>query len=217
VQVTGDTDLGAIQVEQGFLLTGHVTGPGGAAAGVDVDVIDAATGELIPTVDDNTDATGAYSVVAPAGTLAVEFDPPIAAGLRHGAISDIAVAGDRTLDAVLETAPVVAMITRTGRLAVAGQGYAFSVTARNTGAAQQQIEGRIVGRDPITGASATLLGPLAFTLPPGFGPGTAGFTYQVPAGFPPGLRNRPLELGVEVTDAASGAVIDSDVTRVSVR
>ena len=48
VEVTGDINLGTIQVERGFLVSGQVRRAAGGVADVDIDVIDAASGELIP-------------------------------------------------------------------------------------------------------------------------------------------------------------------------
>lgn len=214
VDVTGDISLGTIQVEQGFLVSGQVRQAAAGVANVDIDVIDTASGELIPTVEDNTDAGGNYSVVVPAGTFRFEADPPIGAALSHGFVSNVAVSADRALNIGLAATPIAAQIGRSGRLAEAGAPYHFSVTARSTSALPRRIAGRIIGRDPISGVDATLIGPLNFTLPARFGPATAGFTYNVPVGFPPGLRNRALELEVEITDARTGRVFDHDITRV---
>jgi hypothetical protein len=77
VAVAGNVGLGIIQVEDGVVLTGTVSDSlGNPVAGADLEVSVSATGASILTCNDDTDASGSYSVVVPPGTLDVWFLPP---------------------------------------------------------------------------------------------------------------------------------------------
>ncbi len=84
---------------------------GGAVSGVVVTATDKVT--LAVAATDTTDAAGSYSLQVPAGTYDIEAVPPAASGLESGAYTDMAVAGDATLDIVFVPADIV---TFSGRL-----------------------------------------------------------------------------------------------------
>lgn len=75
LDLSADLALGDIQLAPGFVLSGRAVN--GANVGVfnaDLDVYDA-NGDLVFTSNDNTNATGNFSVVVPAGALSVEICP----------------------------------------------------------------------------------------------------------------------------------------------
>jgi hypothetical protein len=77
------TNLGNITLPPGFTVTGHVQRSADATAvgGVDLDLVDVATGEKLFLPHDNTSALGDFSVVVPAGTYDVELCAPFASRL----------------------------------------------------------------------------------------------------------------------------------------
>lgn len=95
-------DLGLISLDTGFLLSGTVRSFAGIAqAGADLDVGVAGLGKVL-TCNDNTNATGGYSVVVPGGTLRVIFHPPsYTLGLGTQVVRNVVVSADRVLDGVL--------------------------------------------------------------------------------------------------------------------
>ncbi len=70
-------DVGDVVLRNGYTLTGTVLDMGGSpvVAG-DIDVRDPITGEKILTPGDNTNGSGIFSVLVPAGDFQLEIDPP---------------------------------------------------------------------------------------------------------------------------------------------
>ncbi|MBI5849492.1 MAG: carboxypeptidase regulatory-like domain-containing protein [Planctomycetes bacterium] len=91
VSIAPGAVLGTTTLRAGLVLTGLVTGPGGVpVAGADIDVEHAPGGQPVYTPHDDTDATGRFSVVVPAGSYRVTIGPSFASGLvgvRSGVIS----------------------------------------------------------------------------------------------------------------------------------
>ncbi len=77
LNVTANVSVGTITLPQGFVLTGTVRHAvtNLPLAGVDIDVDDLATNQRIQTPGDNTNASGVFSVIVPAGFHTVSFDP----------------------------------------------------------------------------------------------------------------------------------------------
>jgi hypothetical protein len=88
---TAAMDVGTIVLPPGFPITGIVRDTGGApVVGADLDIRLPATGDKIYTPGDNTDGSGAFSVVVPAGTWHVEVCPDftdLLAGFRVTGVS----------------------------------------------------------------------------------------------------------------------------------
>ncbi len=78
VTVTGAVSLGTITLRAGILLSGTVIDNVTSlpVSGVDIDVEDGVTGEEFVTPGDDTNGSGAWSVVVAPGMLHVSFDPP---------------------------------------------------------------------------------------------------------------------------------------------
>jgi hypothetical protein len=82
VSVSTDVTLGDIVLEQGHVVTGHVSDDLGApVCNVDLDFYDFYTGEKVETPGDNTNDLGDYSVVVPPRLYKVNFVPPVTQGL----------------------------------------------------------------------------------------------------------------------------------------
>jgi len=107
-------------LEPGHLMSGAVTGPGGAVVGVDVDVKDSVTGADILIPFDVTDAGGQYQVVVPAGLVHVEFSPPTATLLAPQMVPNVLVAGDVTVNVTLQTGVEFSGTVTSGGLPVPG-------------------------------------------------------------------------------------------------
>ncbi len=91
VAVSGPLSLGTVRLPRGFALTGRVLDTSGQpVAGADIDVDTAAAGIRVFTPHDNTDATGRFRVLVPAGNYTVSVEPPVSSGLvgaRSAALS----------------------------------------------------------------------------------------------------------------------------------
>lgn len=100
VVVTGPASLGQVRLQNGVLVSGTVTGPAGALAGVDIDVLDA-FGTKLFSPRDVTDATGTFSLAVPAGTgYRLEFEPPVGAGLVGTRTAALTLSGPTSLGTV---------------------------------------------------------------------------------------------------------------------
>jgi len=101
--VSTSLNTGAVALAPGVQLSGRVFDVNGTPlSGVDLSVDLSSTGASILTCNDDTNATGNYAVIVPAGTLDVSFAHPgrhgtSAADLHAGFV----VAGDTVLDGVL--------------------------------------------------------------------------------------------------------------------
>jgi hypothetical protein len=101
--ISTTTNLGTITLADGKRLFGTVLDSHGAPAGqVDVDVFVHATGAPVPLCNDNTSASGAYSVFVPAGTYDVVFTPAAAGSAIGGDWHrNVVVSADTQLDGML--------------------------------------------------------------------------------------------------------------------
>lgn len=81
VVVLGTTNMGTITLPPARALSGRAIDPGGAPIpGINLDVIDQATGDNIDLAFDNTDALGNFSLAVPVGDIEVRFDTTPVAG-----------------------------------------------------------------------------------------------------------------------------------------
>jgi len=102
VSVNGNTSLGLITLEAGFVLSGRILAHTGLpVANVDVDAKDLATGVDILLCGDNSDANGDYAVILPAGTFKVTFSPPYALPLAADIHQPVVITGDTVLGGTL--------------------------------------------------------------------------------------------------------------------
>lgn len=100
IEVAGDVVLN-VSLEEGYFLSGFVVDEGGSGVtAVDLDVEDIQTGETVPTARDNTDDTGHYSIVVPAGTFSIVFDPGTRDDLAAARLDSVVVGGDLVLETV---------------------------------------------------------------------------------------------------------------------
>jgi hypothetical protein len=77
VGVDQDFFAGILTAQQGVLLTGLVNDTqANVLKGIDLDLVDSATGQELALCGDNTDASGIYAVIAPPGSWDVRFTPP---------------------------------------------------------------------------------------------------------------------------------------------
>ncbi len=107
VDLAADVVLPDIVMQVGYALTGHVEdATGSPVSGVDVDLHDAATDASIHTEDDNSNASGDFSVVAPAGALSLLVRPPPGILLVPQIVAITVAAPPATNDAGTITLPV---------------------------------------------------------------------------------------------------------------
>ncbi|MEQ1893866.1 MAG: carboxypeptidase-like regulatory domain-containing protein, partial [Planctomycetota bacterium] len=120
--ISANTNLGNLVLQPGFLLSGLVSDAFGAPlAGVDVDARVSATGVPIVLCGDNSDASGNYGVVVPAGTFDVSFTPGGGACALPVLYSSVVVSAATTRNATL---PASSSATAT---AFAGDGHNLDV------------------------------------------------------------------------------------------
>lgn len=190
--VSAATNLGTITLDPGVLLSGVVRDFAGVAvANADIDVNVNGVGKVL-TCNDNTSATGAYTVVVPTGTLRVYFNPPsYAVGLGRDLEKNFVVSGDTVLDGVL---PACDPATNYGN-GLAGTGgivprlrmgpgvpslgnkdFHFMLTNARGGSTGFLIVGFAPASNPILGGTVLVSPQNAFIVPIALGgtPGAAG-------------------------------------------
>jgi len=92
--VSGATNLGIITMPAGVVLSGTITRAAGGqpVGGVDLDITNTSNGASVFSCNDNTNASGVYSVVVPNGNYSIFYSPPLTQALA-GVIHTVNVAG----------------------------------------------------------------------------------------------------------------------------
>jgi len=100
--VSGATNLGIITMPAGVVLSGTITRAAGGqpVGGVDLDITNTSNGASIFSCNDNTNASGVYSVVVPNGNYSIFYSPPLTQALA-GVTHVVNVAGTTTHDVAL--------------------------------------------------------------------------------------------------------------------
>lgn len=124
VVVSGPLTLPAFTLPPGFVLSGTVRNSQTMAAivGGDIDVDNALTGARVQTPSDDTSATGAFSVIVPAGTFNITIDPPAGLAVQGRRILNVVVTGTTAAGTItLDPGFVLTgTIQRAGNLPVGG-------------------------------------------------------------------------------------------------
>jgi Carboxypeptidase regulatory-like domain len=101
LDLSGDLNLGTIQLAQGFVVTAIVHRPGGQAVdNCDLDCQDQLSGETLYTPSDNTNSSGLVDTIVPAGTYSFEFCPPANLMLAASRVGPVAIGGNTFLGIV---------------------------------------------------------------------------------------------------------------------
>lgn len=206
-----DTSMPTVVLADGQALTGNVEdGVGTALVDVDLDVFDAVTDEEIPLTSDNTDVSGAFEVLVPAGTYDVVFTPPTGSGNAQERRDNVVVAGGVDLGTiVLSTASTAAPSGIAPNSGPASGGTFVTIT----GTVFEPGVEVFVGGVPLVGATRIGSAAIEGTTPahrPGavdvrvLNPGAsdavlvAAFTYTAPAVDPVLTLDRVGPLGTDV-------------------
>jgi len=105
----GDVSVEPMVLELGYWVEGTVADPiGFPVGGADLDFLAVGTDEKIFTKQDNTDVSGDYATLVPAGTYDVEINPPANIALASIIRPDTVVLGDTLLGTDFLTTGVVA-------------------------------------------------------------------------------------------------------------
>jgi hypothetical protein len=89
-------------LQTGWMITGRaIDDLANPAASVDLDVIDAPSGDQVFTNHDTSDLSGNFNVVVPTGTYHIEFEPPRITNLVPRRMETVAVAADLALGDVV--------------------------------------------------------------------------------------------------------------------
>lgn len=119
IPVAGSFSMGQVRVDRGIIVSGTVTGPTGPVAGADIDVY-TTDGYKLFTPNDNTSATGVFSVVIPAGTYTFTVEPLVSSGLVGARTAPTTVSVNGSIGTITLAAGVpltIAVTTPTGPVA----------------------------------------------------------------------------------------------------
>ncbi len=101
VTVMSNTTLN-FTLQTGFSLSGTIKNASNVGVpSVNIDVYVASTGVKLTTPGDNSDASGLYAVIVPAGTYNVHFTPLVASHLASAVQNNIVVSGNTILNATV--------------------------------------------------------------------------------------------------------------------
>ena len=113
--LTANTNVGIIAMEPGFIVSGHVQRTSNAlpVSGVDLDLKNVNTGASLVLTNDNTGATGNFSLIVPAGTYDVDFAAPVALRLAGKRVPALSVSANTVVPTVsLDNGALVSGIIR---------------------------------------------------------------------------------------------------------
>jgi len=89
-------------LQTGYSVTGTIRDGGNSPVpNCDVDVLDSGSGQVIPTPQDNSDESGFYQVVVPAGTYNFVYQPPQGSGIGEATIPNVTINQNRVQNATL--------------------------------------------------------------------------------------------------------------------
>ena len=216
LEITGATSLGTLAAARGFEISGNVSGPGGSAAGVDLDFFQEPGGALIPTAGDDTDGSGHYTLILPAGTYTVKAGPPLGQGTARRVVPGYVIAGNQTLNLTLSSSQASVVLGTAGRLVNAGASYAAEMSLRNNLPSSTAFRIEFRAEDPVSGAGGNVIPPKNATLP-GATTVTGSPSFTLPASVPPQFVGVPLHYVVTVLDSSGQVVIDSDFLEFRIR
>jgi hypothetical protein len=217
LQIAANTALPTFRLATGVTLSGTVTKANGAPeVGCDIDVIDPATGLELPTPGDATDANGFYSVVVPAGTYDLAFQPEEFSLSRVDRIAGVSVQGATIADHRLVNTPIYALAYSPGEPDVAATGglLPLFLAYMNLTAGTVPTLVSIVNVDPL-GNEHELLRPLFLNLPVGAGMFTATLLPTPPVS--PALHGLTMRMELRFDDPATGAEQDHDAVTYVIR
>jgi len=138
----GDTSIGDVVLEPGYVVSGVVTDSGGTPVpAVDFDFNDPA-GQAAFLISDNTNAMGAFSIVVAAGTWDIKVCPPNATSLVGFELEDLVIAADTALDPVILLPGFTLTGTVTDSLSSPVQGVDVDVSDAGTGLGLAICNGR---------------------------------------------------------------------------
>ncbi|HEY6196649.1 MAG TPA: hypothetical protein VI504_16585 [Candidatus Eisenbacteria bacterium] len=144
----GNIDLGTLHTTAGLAISGHLQGPGSVPmANVNINVLDHTTRASQRIANDNTDASGNFTVYVSPGVYDLHYDTPACDGMAAGQRDSVIVSASMSL-AALALQPgvhVVGHVTDPAALAVAGADLdvfaAGSAVKRYTPGAQTDAAG----------------------------------------------------------------------------
>ncbi|MBL8695752.1 MAG: carboxypeptidase regulatory-like domain-containing protein [Planctomycetes bacterium] len=104
--VAGPTSFGTVSLEPGVAVQGTVRSTAGTPiAGVDLDAYRWPSQSFVLTANDDTNGSGQYQVILPAGSAQLAFTPVGAPGFGAQTLAPIQIAGSTTVDVVMPLAP----------------------------------------------------------------------------------------------------------------
>lgn len=130
VSLTVDSPLPIVTLPPGLAVSGSVIDIASIPVPlVDLDFLDYVTGVEVATTRDDTDLTGAFSVMVPMGTYDIKFTPPGNSGSGQTLLSGMVVNGSLSMGTVMLPASVPAFpFAITPAIGSAGGGTVVTVT-----------------------------------------------------------------------------------------
>ena len=171
LNITGGTNLGDVVLPQGYVLSALIrrSSNNTAVSNVDLDVINAVTGEGVFITGDNSDGSGFVDVVVASGLYDVEFCPPFSTLLVAKTLKDVSVTANTFLGTVFLEPGVVLSGMVSGQGAGAQANVDVDVRLSSTGSSVT-----LCGDNTAANGTYAVVVPL----------GTFDLSYTPPAGTP---------------------------------
>ncbi len=216
LDVIGDTNLGTISLDDGFLVSGTLTDPAPVSR-ASVRVFDAASGVRMSVRDSATASDGSYSFVVPAGTYVAKWSPRLGEGTGRRIEESLVVASDQNFDAVVPASPVSVTIGDTGHLAELGGQYRPVVSVVNNTGSPTQVKATIIANVPSRGITKTIIPAVTKGLPGSTRIVSKGIRIPMPNNLPPALLGIPVWVEVSVLDPGDDTLWDRDFVEFQIR
>lgn len=101
VSIPGNITLPTVALQTGSAVSGTILdSSGNPVINVNINVFDTNTQASVVLAHDATDSNGMYSVVVPAGTYTIEYEPPKCTAFAGGAFAPMSVSADTTMPTV---------------------------------------------------------------------------------------------------------------------
>ncbi|MBI1852176.1 MAG: hypothetical protein HYR85_17690 [Planctomycetes bacterium] len=210
VDVSGNVNVGTINVVSGLNVSGIVRVGGTPRALVDIDAYDASD-DSVPIQGDRTDANGAYSTIVPAGTDDLVVDLPSSTGFKHILLENRSITSDLMQDFTLQASPITADIVPSEIGVTRGSFLHYTIAIRKGVAIAGGVDTMVVA-SALGGAVTRTLSPRTRrSLPAGQGTSTFGpFQTHIPPTLAARFSRLPVRVTVFVMHPTTGAVIDKD-------
>ncbi len=217
IDIAGDTDLGSIMLNDGFMISGVVQDSQGVAPSVSAEAYFAASGDRVHIPQSNSGLDGSYSFILPAGTFDLKWSPPLGQGTARLIVEDFVVAGDVVFGPVLADSTMSVTIGAIGHVAGTGSNYRPVISLLNNTASRQRIQAIVQADVPSRGILRDIGPPINKGIPSTGTVVSGSARVRIPGSVNPNFLGIPIFIRIKILDQDTLALIDEDFVEFEIR